>query len=140
MKKYSILSIAATLLFAAMAHAQTVDTTPSRVRYTGTGANDNDLLFTASGTDGFTVCMLQSIAGAVDVEVRLGPDEPDNWTTAALSLQDLGATDIAPVLVTVADRMFAVVGKYEGIRVRQNGGTAATAFLYCYNSGTGMRQ
>jgi hypothetical protein len=129
------------LLFSILAYAQVVtDVTSTRIRYTGSGVNDNDLLFTASGTDPYTVCMLQSTDGAVDVEARLGDDVAGNWTTAPISLQDMGSTSTSPVLVTVADRMYAIVGKYDGIRVRQAGATAATAFLNCYNSGSGRRQ
>lgn len=99
------------------------------VRYQGTGTNDNDLLFTTSGTVAYDACMLMSITGAVDVE---GTIDGSNWTTAPLSLQDLGATALDPVIVTVADRMYAVVGKYLALRVRQNGATAASASLLCW--------
>ena len=97
-------------------------------RYFGSAANDDDLLFTATNSLRYDACMLMSTAGAVDVETTL---DGTNWS-APMSLQDLGATSVDPVVVTAADRMYAVLGRYMGIRVRQNGATAASASLLCW--------
>ena len=99
------------------------------VRYTGTGANDNDVLFTTSDLDAWDACWLMSSAGAVDVLVTL---DGTNWSTAPLTLQDFGATDNSGVLVTVAGRVYGFAGKPQKVRVLQNGATAATATLNCW--------
>lgn len=112
------------------------DVFPTHLSITGTGVNDNDLLLTVDETDGFSAFMLMSSAGAVDVEITL---DGTNWSTAPLSLQDFGAASLNPVLVTVAGRVYGFVGKFRGVRIRQNGATGATATLVCWNYGTGMR-
>lgn len=97
--------------------------------FTGTGTNDNDLLFTTSNIEQHDTFQLMSTAGAVDVEVTL---DGENWSTAPLALEDQGATASATyVLVTVAARMYRFRGKYRQVRVRQNGGTATAATLLC---------
>jgi hypothetical protein len=99
--------------------------------FSGTGAGDDDLLFTAPDVRAYGTFILMSSAGAVDVEVTL---DGTNWSTAPLSLTDLGAEVLTPVLVTVAGRVYGFRGKFRGVRVRQNGGTAATACLTCGNN------
>jgi hypothetical protein len=95
-------------------------------KYSGTGVNDNDVLFTTGRMNSYDTFMLESTVGAVDVQVTL---DGTNWTTAALAMTDLGAITSDPVLVTVAGRMYGFKGKYQQIRVLQNGATAATATL-----------
>jgi hypothetical protein len=100
-------------------------------RYYGSASADNALLFTTGEITRFDGCMLMSPDGAVDVEGTL---DGTNWSTAAVSMQDLGATSVDPVLVTAADRMYYVPGKYRFLRVRQNGATAASASLLCWKA------
>lgn len=93
---------------------------------TGSGTNDNDAVITiadAAANDllNYDSFMLMSTAGAMDVFVSL---DGTNYITAPLSLTDLGATTTAPVIVTVANRMYGFRGKFQGIIVRQNGATA----------------
>lgn len=102
------------------------------VRFTGTGADDNDVLFTTSDMDRWDACLLMSSAGAVDVLVSL---DGTNYSTAPLSLQDFGATDMNPVLVTTTGRVYGFVGKFKYIKVLQNGATAATAAMNCWRQG-----
>ena len=109
-----------------------VEDVGTHVRYSGTGANDNDLLFTTGDISALDACVLMSTTGTVDVEVSL---DGTNFSTAALSLQDFGATDNSPVLVTVALRVYGFVGKYRKIRLRQNGATAAAASMNCWALG-----
>ena len=101
-------------------------------RYSGTGTNDNDLLFTTDDVVHYSAFMLMSTAGAVDVEVSL---DGSAFSTAPLSLQDFGAVITDPVLVTVAGRVYGFAGKYKAIRVRQNGATASAASLMCWSMG-----
>lgn len=97
--------------------------------YSGTGVLDNDLLFTTGNVEKHSVFTLMSSAGVVDVEVSL---DGTNFSTAALAMEDQGATANATyAIVTVAARAYKWTGKYRVIRVRQNGGTAATAVLMC---------
>lgn len=97
--------------------------------YTGSGTNDNDLLFTTRNVQAHGSFTLMSTAGAVDVEVTL---DGTTWSTTALSLEDLGATaNTTYVVVTAALRVYQFRGKFTQVRVRQNGGTAATAHLLC---------
>ncbi len=98
-------------------------------RYYGSASADNALLFTTGELLRFDGCMLMSTDGAVDVEGTL---DGTNWTTAPISMQDLGATTVDPVIVTAADRMYFVPGKYRFLRVRQNGVTASAASLLCW--------
>lgn len=98
-------------------------------RYSGTGVNDNDVLFTTNDLTRFDSCMLMSISGAVDVQASL---DGTNFTTASLSLQDFGGTSTAYVLVTVAGRMYGLVGKFAKLRILQSGGTASNAVMTCW--------
>lgn len=104
----------------------------THTRYYGSGANDNDVLFTTSDVAKYDACVLMSTTGAVDVFVSL---DGTNYSTAALSLQDFGGTDVVPVLVTVAGRMYGFVGKVRRIKVLQNGATAAAASMNCWAMG-----
>jgi hypothetical protein len=84
--------------------------------FSGTGANDDDVLFTAPDIRAYGTFLLMSSAGA------------------PLSLTDMGAELLTPVLVTVAGRVYGFRGKFRGVRVLQNGLTAATACLTCGNN------
>jgi hypothetical protein len=88
----------------------------------GSGASDNDLIFgTLVNMDTYDTFELMSTAGAMDVFVSI---DGTNFTTAALSLTDLGATTSDPVVVTAANRLYGFRGKFAAIQVRQNGVTA----------------
>lgn len=97
--------------------------------FTGTGINDNDVLFTSTELSRFDACLLTSTAGAVDVFATL---DGTTYSTAAVSLQDFGATTNDPVLVTAAGRIYGLAGNFNKLRVLQNGATAATAILRCW--------
>jgi hypothetical protein len=101
----------------------------THVRYYGTGAADNDVLFTSGDMSRYDACTIMSTDGAVDVFISL---DGTNYATSALSLQDLGATSTDPVLVTAADRVYGFVVKARRIRVLQNGATAASASMLCW--------
>ena len=97
-------------------------------RYFGSGANNNDVLFTAEVSQ-YDACTIMSTTGAVDVFVSL---DGANFATAALSMQDMGATSTDPVLVTAVGRVYGFVVKARSIRVMQNGATAAAASMNCW--------
>jgi hypothetical protein len=59
-----------------------------------------------------------------------------NYSTAGLSLADLGSTSTDPVIVTAANRTYGFRGVYRLIRVLQNGASAVTAAsLMCGRTG-----
>lgn len=101
----------------------------THIRYYGSGANDNDVLFTTGDISRYDACTIMSTTGAVDVFVSL---DGTNYATSALSLQDMGATSTDPVLVTAADRVYGFVVKARRIQVLQNGATAAAASMLCW--------
>lgn len=96
---------------------------------TGSGTNDNDVVIQFDSAEYFDAFMLTSTAGAMDVFVSL---DGTNYTTAALSLADLGSVTTDPVLVTVAGRLYGFRGKFRNIRVLQNGVTAVVAASLTY--------
>ena len=89
--------------------------------YTGSGTNDNDVVIQTDVIERHGAYMLMSTTGAMDVFVSL---DGTNYTTAALSLIDFGGIVTTPVLVTVANRLYAFRGVFRFIRVLQNGATA----------------
>ncbi len=93
-------------------------------RITGSSTSDNDVLIQTGDVSRYDSFTLLSTGGAMDVFVSL---DGTNYATAALSLQDFGATTNDPVLVTVAGRLYQFRGKFAKIRVLQNGATAVTA-------------
>lgn len=99
----------------------------SYCRYYGTSAGDDVLLFTADARI-YDACMLMSTTGAVDVEASL---DGTNYSTA-IKLQKWSVAEIEDSLVTTAGAMFAVTGRFLGLRVRQNGATSAAASLFCW--------
>lgn len=90
--------------------------------------DDNEVVIQTDDVSGFDVFMLINGAGAVDVFPSLSGANADSavYATSALSLSDLGATDSNPVLVTAALRIYGFRGKYQYIRILQNGATDAT--------------
>lgn len=97
---------------------------------TGTGTDDNDIVIEFNDVvDGADTFLLMSTAGAMDVFVSL---DGTNYSTAALSLTDMGATTSDPVLVTSANRVYGFRGKYKAIRVLQNGATAVANAVLRY--------
>ena len=97
---------------------------------TGSGTDDNDVVIEFNDiVDGADTFLLMSTSGAMDVFVSL---DGTNYSTAALSLTDMGATTSDPVIVTVANRVYGFRGKYKAIRVLQNGATAVANAVLRY--------
>ena len=108
---------------------QTVSANSNSIIYTGDCENDDEVLFTTGDMTQYDACVLMSTTGAVDVVVSI---DGTNYSTAPLSLNDLGATSTAPVIVTAALRVYAFPAKFARIRVLQNGATDAAASLRCW--------
>ena len=109
--------------------SQSIDRQDNYVVYTGDCTDDNETLIVASVID-YEACFIFSTTGAVDVFVSL---DGSNYTTAALSLRDLGATNTNPVLVTAAGRLYGFAAKFRRVRILENGATDAAASLLCFD-------
>jgi hypothetical protein len=98
--------------------------------YTNTSTEDDEVVIQTGDVSRFKTFMLMSVTGAVDVLVSL---DGTNYSTAPLSLVDQGATDVSPVLVTAAARVYGFRGLYKKIKVLQNGATDVAVTLRCGN-------
>jgi hypothetical protein len=104
----------------------------SAERYkSATGTNDNDVVIQSEDVSKWDTFQVMSTAGATDVFVSL---DGTNYTTAPISLQDMGATTSDPVVVSAAGRMYGFRGKFAKVKVLQNGATGVeNACLMCSN-------
>lgn len=127
---YGVLLLAVSILAQATIGTQVVEDVGNVVRYTNTTTEDNEVAFTTGDISRFNTFMLMSATGTVDVLVSL---DGTNFSTAAHSLIDQGATDTAPVIVTVAGRVYGFRGKFRKIKVLQNGATDVNVTLLCGN-------
>ena len=82
-------------------------------------AGDNVVSIETNGCTKLDTFTLNCTAGVYDVFVTL---DGTNWTTAPLSLSDLGGISTDPVLTGTANRLFGFAGVFQGVRVQQNGG------------------
>jgi hypothetical protein len=133
---FALVAIGLALVFSFVpsggSHAQSPCLTLGEVLIcTGSASADDALLFTSSNVLAFDACMLMSHDGAVDVEGSLNGTD----FSAAVSLEDRSGTSTDKALATTADGMFAVVGKYARLRVRQAGATASAATMICWDRG-----
>ena len=99
------------------------------MQFRGSCTDDNEVLITSSDLSQYDACVIMSLTGAVDVFTSLNGTD---YATAARSLQDFGATDLLPVLVTAALREYGLVGKWRRLRVLQNGATDAAVVVNCW--------
>lgn len=90
----------------------------------GIGVSAGDVVIQTNDMGRYDTHELMSTAGAMEVLVTL---DGTNYTTATVSMIDMGAVVNTPVLVTVANRLYVLIGNYKAIRVKQNGATAVTA-------------
>ncbi|KKL82572.1 hypothetical protein LCGC14_1983400 [marine sediment metagenome] len=90
----------------------------------GTSTADNEVVVQSGSIIQFNTFEIMSTAGAMDVTVSL---DGTNYSTAPLSLTDMGAAASAPVIVSVANRVYGFKGYFAKIRVLQNGSTGLTA-------------
>ena len=78
--------------------------------------SDNAVIVETGDVSHLDTFTMMCSAGAFDVYVTL---DGTNWTTASLSLSDLGATSTDPVIVGSANRLFGFAGVFRGVRVLQ---------------------
>ncbi len=98
----------------------TVDGFGRRFLFKGiAGIADNSIVLETSDVSQFDEFIIMSSAGAMDILVSL---DGSTFTTAPLSMADLGATSTAPVIVTAAGRLYGFRNSIKVIRVFQNGG------------------
>lgn len=108
-----------------MATLAIIDSVGNMTRFSGgVGVNDGDIVVQTSDVSRFDSFMVISTAGAMQVFVSL---DGTNYSTAPLSLIDLGATSTAPVTATVGNRLYGFFGNFAAVRVKQTGATAVTA-------------
>ena len=142
MKRLSIFALLLACLWAVPSHAACTDTdgdgnNGTRARhtthvdiFTGSCTLDDEVIIQTGDTLNEKACLLTTTAGAADVFVSL---DGTNYSTAALKMQDYGASDTTPALVTVAGRVYGFVARFWKIRVTQNGATDASAVLVCWD-------
>lgn len=111
--------------------ASSLQVLANHVSFEGVCENDDEELIVTNDVSQFNACVLMSTAGAVDVLVSL---DGTTFSTDPISLEDRGAADLTPVLVTTAGRLYAfgMIG-VRRIKVVQNGATGAEATLNCGN-------
>ena len=95
----------------------------------GIATEDDDVVCQTGSVIHFNTFLIMSTAGALDVAVTL---DGTNYSTAALSLTDMGAAASAPVIVSVANRVYGFKGYFMAIRVVEKGSTdVADVVLVC---------
>jgi hypothetical protein len=118
-----------------MATLATVESSGNMLRFTGgVGVNANDVVVQTGDISRYDTFMIMTTAGAAQILASL---DGTNYGTAPLSLTDMGATTSDPVIVTAANRIYRVRGKFSKLKVTQNGATAVTAAtLICSKDST----
>jgi hypothetical protein len=109
---------------------QVVEDLGLAVRYTNTSTADNEAVIVTGDIGRYDAFTLMSVTGTVDVYPSL---DGTNFATSALSLSDLGATTLDPVVVTAAGRVYGFRGPYSKIKVLQAGATGVAVTLRCGN-------
>ena len=95
----------------------------------GISTADADVVCQTGSVIHFNTFLLMSTAGAMDVTVTL---DGTNYNVARLSLTDMGAAASAPVIVSVANRVYGFKGYFMKIRLLEKGTTdLADAVLVC---------
>lgn len=107
---------------------QTIADNTNVASYTNTSTEDNEEVIVTADVSKHDTFMLLSTAGAVDVIASL---DGTNFSTAAIALQDMGATTLDPVLLTAAGRIYGFRGKFRKLKVLQNGATDVAVTLLC---------
>lgn len=100
---------------------------------TGTGVNDNDVLFTNTVQSNYDEHVIHATAGTVDVEVSVDGSAFTASGTNPMAMRDAHATASATYVTEVTVGKIGILsGKYHSIRVLQKGATAATAKMGSY--------
>ncbi len=102
----------------------------------GASDDNNEVPIQTADVTQYNTFLIMSTAGAMDVAVNFGVDTQatpvDIYSVAPLSLTDMGAAASAPVIVSVANRIYGFKGYFRKIRIIQNGATGvANATLIC---------
>lgn len=99
----------------------TVESNGDRNVWTGiAGVSDNDIVIETRDVSRLDTYQVSCNSGSFDVFVNDG----NQWLTDPLSLADLGAVTVDPVIIGTGLRNFGFRGFYSKIRVRQNNVTA----------------
>ena len=104
-----------------MALIGTINSSGDRTVWTGiSGVNDNDIAIETEDISRVEIFQVSCNSGSFDVFVYDG----NQWLTAPLSIADLGATSVDPVIVGVGLRAYGFRGFWSKIRIRQAGDPA----------------
>lgn len=97
---------------------------------TGSGTNDNDVVFETGDVSRYRTFTLHSANGAMDVNVSL---DGTNYSATVVYLKDLSSASLTTtVALTAAGKVYQLEGCFSKIKVLQNGATAVTtATLVC---------
>lgn len=109
---------------------QSVSQLGNYIQYSGSCTEDDEVLVTTGAMGAYDACIIMSTTGAVEVFITLAGTS--TYSTSPLSLQDFGAADTVPVLLTAALRVYGFVGKFDRIKVVQNGATDAAVVMNCW--------
>ncbi len=106
-----------------MAVTGTVESTGHRYINRGdAGVDDEDVVIETGDISELDLFHVSCGAGSFDVFVNDGVQ----WLTVPLSLTDLGATGLDPVVAGTALRAYGFRGFWSKIRIQQTGATALT--------------
>lgn len=101
---------------------------------TGTGTVDNSVLFTANNMQSYQHHVIHATAGSVDVEVSVSGGVFTDSATSPIAMEDMNATVHGTYIIVIAAGKVGILhGKFESVRVVQNGVTAATARMGSYS-------
>jgi hypothetical protein len=122
--RYLLAPLLALFALVAGAASTVIQEGSSSTLYSGSGTANDEVVIQTNDVQRYNAFFLMSAAGAMDVFVSV---DCTNYSTVALSLVDFGATDVNPVIVTVANRVYGFRGKFCKIRVLENGAAAVTS-------------
>jgi hypothetical protein len=111
---------------------------PHDLKKSGAGVNDNDVVLTTEDVSGCNEHLIRATAGTVDVEVAINDGTVGGATytdsaTFPISVMKLNVTNPSTWSLTIAAGEIAVlVGRFDRVRLRQNGATAAAAHISSY--------
>jgi hypothetical protein len=114
---------------------------PNSIEREGSGAADNDVLFVTEEISKCNEHVIHCTAGSIDIEVSTDeglstPTRPQTFTdssTFPIALMLLNATNPSSWVTQIdAGQVGVLTGRFDRVRVRQRGVTAATAHLSSY--------
>jgi len=91
------------------------------------GVNDNDVVYTSTDVSMYNVHIIEATAGTVDIQVSVDGTNFNALQAAVLLHDDVTTGGGVKVLTMASGKIGILTGKYNAIRVLQNGATASNA-------------